>query len=53
MSLTKWEENGWLRAKPTSREEIRNLLAIADRDMEDSRGGVSTNWQFGIATMRH
>jgi len=49
MSLQQWEENGWLRAKPTSRAEIQNLLAIAERDMKDASGGVSTDWQFGIA----
>jgi len=49
MSLKKWEEYGWLRAEPTSRDEIQNLLAIADRDLKDAEGGVSTDWQFGIA----
>ncbi len=49
MSLEKWEEYGWLRAKPTSYNEIQNLLVIVNRDMEDAQGEVSTDWQFGIA----
>jgi hypothetical protein len=36
MTLEKWAEYGWLKAEPTSRDEIRNLLAIADRDLRDA-----------------
>lgn len=35
MSLEKWAEYGWLKAEPTSRAEIRSLLAIIDRDLKD------------------
>ena len=33
MSLEKWAEYGWLKAEPTSRHEIKNLLTIIDRDL--------------------
>lgn len=50
MSLQNWAEYGWLRSHTTSRQEIADLLAIADRDISDaSAGGISTDWQFGIA----
>jgi hypothetical protein len=50
MSLQKWAEYGWLRSHATSPQEISDLLAIADRDITDSSsGGISTDWQFGIA----
>jgi hypothetical protein len=49
MSLRQWEENGWLRKEPTSRNEIENLLAIVERDLADATKPVSPDWQFGIA----
>lgn len=50
MNLKQWADNGWLRLHKTSSEEINNLLCIVERDLKDSReGGVSHDWQFGIA----
>lgn len=50
MSLAEWERNGWLQVHKTSRQEIRDLLAIADRDLHDAREhGISPDWRFGIA----
>jgi len=50
MTLQKWAEYGWLRSHTSSPQEISDLLAIADRDIADaSTGGISTDWQFGIA----
>ena len=50
MTLQKWAEYGWLRSHTTSPQEISDLLAIADRDIADAKsGGISTDWQFGIA----
>ena len=50
MTLQKWSEYGWLRSHATSPQEIADLLAIANRDMSDAAsGGISTDWQFGIA----
>jgi len=36
MSLEKWAEYGWLKAELTSRDEIKNLLTIVDRDLKDA-----------------
>jgi hypothetical protein len=33
MSLEKWAEYGWLKAERTSRDEIKSLLTIVDRDI--------------------
>ena len=49
MNLKQWLDNGWLRPHRTSAEEIRNLLAIVDRDLRDAQGGISPDWRFGIA----
>jgi hypothetical protein len=50
MSLQNWCNNGWLRAYRTSKSQIAELFAIADRDLEDARTErLSTDWQFGIA----
>lgn len=49
MSLQQWAANGWLRPHRSNLEEVRNLLAIADRDMADAAGGISPDWRFGIA----
>lgn len=40
MSLEKWVEYGWLKAEPTSRDEIRSLLTIVDRDLKDANVAV-------------
>ena len=50
MSLQRWVDNGWLRAHRTSRQEIKDLLQIVERDLHDARsGGLSEDWRFGIA----
>ena len=50
MSLEKWAECGWLKAEPTSRDEIRSLLAIVERDLKDaSVVGVSEDRRFEAA----
>ena len=50
MSLEKWAEYGWLKAEPTSRDEIKSLLAIVDRDLKDaSVVGVSEDRRFEAA----
>lgn len=50
MSLTQWQNNGWLRPHKTDKEEIANLLAIADRDIADAANPqLSDDWKFGIA----
>lgn len=49
MSLKSWLANGWLRTHTTSKQEIGNLLAIVERDLQDAQGGISPDWRFGIA----
>mgnify|MGYP001093087593 CR=1 FL=1 len=50
MTLKQWADNGWLKPHQTSGEEIRNLLAIVERDLNDAtKGDISSDWRFGIA----
>ena len=50
MSLQDWLRNGWLVEHKTSREEVQNLLALADRDLIDSQiPALSPDWRFNIA----
>lgn len=50
MSLRDWERNGWLIAHQTSAVEIRDLLAVTERDLTDSAAeGLSADWRLNIA----
>lgn len=50
MTLRRWLEYGWLRPHRSSREEVRHLLAIVERDLESARiAGLAPDWRFGIA----
>jgi len=50
MSLRSWLQNGWLVEHTTSPEEIRNLLAIADRDLAASQApNLPPDWRMAIA----
>jgi len=49
MRLQQWKTNGWLQAHQTTPGQIADLLAIVDRDLEDSMRDLSPDWQFGIA----
>ena len=49
MSLQQWLDNGWLRTHRTSKKEIRDLLSIVERDLQDAEKGLSYDWRFGIA----
>jgi hypothetical protein len=49
MSLQSWADNGWLRPHRTSVQEIKDLLAMVERDLADARGDISPDWRFGIA----
>lgn len=50
MSLESYFSNRWIRAHTSSAREIADLLAIADRDIEQSQTpGLSTEWRFDIA----
>ena len=50
MSLEDWRRNGWLKAHQTSPNEIRDQVAIADRDLKAARTpGLHNDWSFNIA----
>ncbi len=50
MSLDDWAANGWLLQHQTSRAEIADLLAVADRDLADAQVAVlSADWRLSIA----
>ena len=50
MTLENWRLNGWLAAHRTSPQEIADLLAVADRDLQDCKvSGLSADWRLNIA----
>jgi hypothetical protein len=49
MSLEDWQKFGWLKAHQTNRNEIAELLAVADRDLGASTPGLHNDWSFNIA----
>jgi hypothetical protein len=50
MSLKKWGEYGWLKAEATSRDEIKGLLKIVERDLKDAKvAAVSEDRRFEAA----
>lgn len=50
MSLKDWLNNGWLKKHQTSKDEIKNLFAIVERDLKDCKDEhVSEDWRFAIA----
>jgi len=49
-SLKDWHKNGWLKEHKTSRQEIADLLAVADRDLKAcDTPGLHNDWRFNIA----
>ena len=50
MSFSDWERNGWVTKHQTSRNEIRDLLQVVERDLRDSAAeGLSADWRMNIA----
>src|ERR1700679_1874291 len=50
MSLEKWVEYGWLKAEPSSPEEIRDLFSIITRAVNDARvEAISDDLRFQAA----
>src|SRR5438876_10647888 len=50
MSLTNLEAAGWLVEHKATPEEIRDLFAVAERDLKDSAvTGISSDTQLGLA----
>jgi hypothetical protein len=50
VSLEKWAEYGWLKPELTSRDEIRSLLTIVERDLKDANvAALSEDRRFEAA----
>jgi hypothetical protein len=50
MSLEKWVGYSWLKAEPTSRDEIKSLLTIVNRDLKDANvAAISEDRRFEAA----
>jgi hypothetical protein len=50
MSLRNWLENHWLVEHQPSSEEISDLLAVVERDLQDAAvDRLSADWRLGIA----
>ena len=50
MSLLEWQRNGWVTTHTSSPQEIRDLLAVVERDLHDSGArGLSADWRMNIA----
>jgi hypothetical protein len=50
MSLETYLSNRWIQKHESSADEIRRLLAVADRDVEQSQTpGLGAEWRFDIA----
>jgi len=50
MSLDDWLANRWIEPHEASPEEVRNLLALVDRDLNDAAiDRLSADWRLGIA----
>lgn len=48
--MEKWAEYGWVKAEPTSREEVKGLLTIVERDLKDATlEGLSEDRRFEAA----
>ena len=49
-TLKTWQQDGWLKKHKASREEVADLLAVADRDLQACRTpGLHNDWRFNIA----
>lgn len=50
MSLSEWLVRAWVTEHRATREEIANLLALADRDLRECEAsGLSPDWRLTIA----
>jgi hypothetical protein len=50
MSLQEWQNNGWIRPHKTDKQEISNLIAVAERDFADAQlNDMSDDCRFGVA----
>ena len=49
MSLVDWHANRWIVSHEPSVEEISDLFAVIDRDLDAAVPRLSDDWRLGIA----
>ena len=50
MTLAEWKKNEWLAEHSSSRQEIKHLFRLIERDLKDCRNKeLSLDWRFHIA----
>lgn len=49
MSLNVWAKAGWLKAHPPTKAQLAAIFSVVDRDLEDSKQGLSPDGRFNIA----
>ena len=50
VSLKEWLRSGWLTEHKTSKQELRDLFGVIDRDLEACcTAGLIADWRFNIA----
>ena len=50
MSLSDWLKQNWLSEHKPSRQEITDLVAVADRDLRQCQAaGLEPDWRLAIA----
>ena len=50
MSLQSWKRFGWLTPHEPTKQEIRDLLAVVERDLKSSTAdGLDADWAMSIA----
>jgi len=49
MDLERWKNNGWLREHKTSVKEIKAIMALVERDLEEAtKKEISLDWRYNI-----
>jgi hypothetical protein len=50
MTLTDWQNNGWLKPHKATKKQIADLFAIVERDLVAAQTeDLTADWKFGIA----
>lgn len=47
MRLQQWAANGWLRPHQTTKQQVADLFAIVERDLDDV-GGDEARWNANL-----
>ena len=49
MSLDVWAKSGWLKAQATTKPQVAAIFSVVERDLADSKQGLSADGRFNIA----